>query len=107
MSGHTNSPNLPAKWSKNFALATTDIWDALFLYWLLVDCSEQEQTLRLPHKEEQSQRLALTEAVQARNERMVGVGQEEWNHACDRCCFIESNVHGESEFSKSVNPWTY
>ena len=87
------TPLLPAVYSKSLILDVQDIWDGLFLYWLLQDCQEQEEILELPH-DMPSQTKRLQPALQARNRHMVGPGQEEWNHACDLCCWINSLSDG-------------
>ena len=63
------------------------VWDAFFIYALLLDTNERNVPLDLDHNApDNAQRLRA--ALDARNERIVGPGQELWNHACDLCCEI-------------------
>ncbi|KAF8065382.1 hypothetical protein FPV67DRAFT_1419290 [Lyophyllum atratum] len=87
---HHRCPTLPARYSKSFHLTTQDTWNSLFLYWLLVDHTENDTTLQLPHNEA-SQALRLDAALEQRNLRMVGTGQEGWAHRCDACCHVSND----------------
>ena len=86
--------------SKSLVLDVDDVWDCLCLYWLLEDCEERDCVLELPH-DAPTQTKCLQPAMVARNNRMAGPGQEEWNHACDLCCWFETDEagkRGEIEF---------
>jgi hypothetical protein len=48
---------------------------------------ERNAVLELDHNAT-SQAHRLRPALEARNRQMVGPGQEEWNHACDLCCWV-------------------
>ena len=87
------TPHLPAAYSKSLVLDAEDVWSSLFLYWLLQDCEEQQTVLELEH-DSPSQAKRLQPALRLRNRRMVGPGQEEWNHACDLCCWIDTRSDG-------------
>ena len=64
-----------------------DVWNAFFTYSLCLDHHERQETMELPHSApSQAERLCVL--LEARNIRMAGTGQEEWNHACDLCCYI-------------------
>jgi len=94
---------LPAGHSKSFKLDTEDVWNSLFLYWLINDVFEQEgEVLQLPHNEK-SQARRLKPALHARNLRMVGPGQEQWSHVCDLCCWIDMLPDGKT-FSMLISP---
>jgi len=87
------SPSLPVAHSKSLTLDVDDVWDALCLHWLLDDCEERDCVLEIPH-DASSQAKCLQAAMMARNNRMAGPGQEEWNHACDLCCWFETDEEG-------------
>jgi hypothetical protein len=78
---------LPPVWDARLELDCRDVWNAFFLHALLLDHAEQGTVLQLPHNAP-SQDARFREALRARNFRMVGPGQEEWNHACDLCCWV-------------------
>ena len=59
------------------------VWNAFYLHALLLDCHRRGATLDLPHRCNQDQRFI--EAIDARNDAMVGTGQPMWAHACDEC----------------------
>ena len=86
-------PHLPAAYSKSLVLDTEDVWSSLFLYWLLQDCEERQTVLKLEH-DSPSQAKWLQPALHLQNRRMVGPGKEEWNHACDLCCWIDTRADG-------------
>ncbi|KAJ7587970.1 hypothetical protein C8J56DRAFT_940606 [Mycena floridula] len=66
------------------------IYEAFFVNALLRHHDRVGTTLSLPHRGNQSDRL--TAALQARNQLMVGTGQEMWAHACKGCMRL---YHGE------------
>lgn len=76
---------LPEAWEHNLDLSTETVWDAFFLNGLLLDFKERGDTLELAHNVH-DQATRLRPALEARTERMVGPGQELWNHACNVCC---------------------
>jgi hypothetical protein len=47
----------------------------------------QRCSLEVAHNAE-SQAARLRPALQARNMKMAGPGQEAWNHACELCCWV-------------------
>ena len=79
------TPSLPASFSKSLVLDVEDVWTALFLYWLLEN-SPSQFTHLLP-------------ALKNRNTHMVGPGQEEWNHACDPCCWVNTTPDGSQRLA--------
>lgn len=58
--------------------------DAFFLFALLRDHDEHGTLLVLQNDTNHS--IRLDGALRQRNMAMVGPGQEQWNHICDRCC---------------------
>ncbi|KAJ7075798.1 hypothetical protein B0H15DRAFT_791429, partial [Mycena belliarum] len=59
------------------------VWDAFFLHALLRDGTKHQVCLSVPHNETNVQRLNV--ALEARNTRMAGTGQDQWAHACRDC----------------------
>jgi len=90
---HSLSSSLPAAYSKKFVLDVENIWDGLCLSWLLEDADEREEVLVLIH-DAPTQAKRLQPAMQARNLRMAGPGQEAWNHVCELCCWIDTRSDG-------------
>jgi hypothetical protein len=90
---------VPAAFPTRLELDTKDVWNAFFLHSLLRDHAEQDTILEVQHNAS-SQAERLKPALQARNLRMVGPGQEHWNHACDLCCWVfeEDGVQCRSRF---------
>ncbi|EAU88688.2 hypothetical protein CC1G_01061 [Coprinopsis cinerea okayama7 len=74
-------------------LDAESVWDALFLFWLLEDSVENDTVLKLDHQAP-SQADRLNKGLYERNLRMVGTGQEHWNHACDLCSWIKKSEDG-------------
>lgn len=54
---------------------------------------ERNSILELQHNAS-SQAERLRPHLRSRNMRMVGPGQEQWNHVCDLCCWIEEDDDG-------------
>lgn len=85
---------LPASYPKRLDLDMATVWDSLFIYWLLNDARERDCALELLHNVPHAERL--NEALKERNLRMVGPGQEQWNHACDVCCWVDEQEDGST-----------
>jgi hypothetical protein len=85
--------SLPTVWATRLQLDCRDIWNGFFLNSLLIDCLERSTYLELPHNAP-SQEVRFRDALRARNLRMAGTGQDEWNHACDLCCWVEMGEDG-------------
>ncbi|KIJ45957.1 hypothetical protein M422DRAFT_778702 [Sphaerobolus stellatus SS14] len=83
-SGHRDLLIPPAAWRFTFKLDTDNISDAFYLYSLLLDHSRHGTYLRLSHHAANNTER-IEQAMEARNTRMTGPGQPEWNHACDGC----------------------
>jgi hypothetical protein len=75
-------------------LSVEDVWNGLFLYWLLQDAEESMEALELVH-DAPSQAKRLEPALRARNLRIAGPGQEAWNHVCDLCCWFDEQPNGQ------------
>jgi hypothetical protein len=68
------------------------VLDAFFYHAVLRDKYMRGEVLSVPHMI--MQRHRLDEALEERNRRMVGTGQEMWAHACDRCMKIIKGPDG-------------
>ena len=84
---------LPATFQTRLELDTRDVWNGFFLHSLILDHDERDEYLELIHNMP-SQAQRLQPQLAARNKRMAGPGQEEWSHACDRCCWILMDEDG-------------
>lgn len=88
---------MPTSWP-NLDMDVEDVYNSFFLYALLFDHHERGDIFELQHNAP-SQAERLRPALEARNFRMAGTGQEEWNHICDLCCYIYQDDTGRwSEF---------
>ncbi|KAJ7190873.1 hypothetical protein GGX14DRAFT_579467 [Mycena pura] len=92
---------LPANWPYTFEIDVEDVWNGFFLHNLLLDCTTRSEVLQLPHHAE-SQSERLRPALLARNLRMVGPGQDAWNHACDTCCWFDERDDGSTYVVRST-----
>ncbi|KAF7351601.1 hypothetical protein MSAN_01592600 [Mycena sanguinolenta] len=79
-------PLLPVDWV-SLKIGVEDVFNSFFLHALLLDHLERQDILQLRH-DAPSHAERLRPALEARNSRMAGTGQEEWNHYCDLCCCI-------------------
>ncbi|KAJ7135719.1 hypothetical protein C8R44DRAFT_848587 [Mycena epipterygia] len=79
-------PFLPTIWP-SLQMDVIDVYNSFFLHAILLDHHEREDFLELAH-DAPSQAERLRPALEARNIRMAGTGQDEWNHTCDLCCYI-------------------
>jgi hypothetical protein len=68
------------------------VLDAFFLHALLRDFDENNHQLSLPHTGLQRHRFDC--ALDQRNYRMAGTGQEMWAHACDKCMYTYQGDDG-------------
>ncbi|KAJ3520707.1 hypothetical protein NMY22_g12634 [Coprinellus aureogranulatus] len=90
---------LPEIHAKSLVLDVETLWNSLFLFWLIEDAADGEEVLEIPHDRDHS--LRLDDALNERNLRMAGTGQEEWSHACDLCCWIKNDGVHEPEVIRS------
>ncbi|KAI0052237.1 hypothetical protein FA95DRAFT_1580111 [Auriscalpium vulgare] len=84
---------LPFNWCAVFALNVKLVWNAFFLHSLLQDHMERRRPMELRH-DASSQGARLQPLLAERNRAMAGPGQDEWNHACDLCCWISEGENG-------------
>ncbi|CAK5266827.1 unnamed protein product [Mycena citricolor] len=80
-------PFLPADWPFATEIDVEHVWDAFYYHNLLLDHERRSSLLVVPNLVT-SQAERLRPALLERNRRMVGPGQDAWNHACDDCCAI-------------------
>lgn len=88
-SGISNVPNS----SRLSDLLHVDVvLDAFFLHGLLRDFDKNCCQLSVPHSG--LQRHRFDDALDKRNYRMAGTGQEMWAHACNKCMYIYQRDDG-------------
>ncbi|KAJ7196352.1 hypothetical protein GGX14DRAFT_673105, partial [Mycena pura] len=87
------APLLPTTWPVSFDMDVENVWDAFFLHNLILDRRAHSRVLQLLHNAP-SQSERLRPALRERNERMVGPGQDAWNHVCDTCCWFTIDENG-------------
>ena len=63
---------------------TDNIWDAFFIYSLILDHQRRGSVLSLPHNSG-THRDRYGAALQERNQRFNGHNRDEWNHVCEDC----------------------
>jgi len=98
---------LPDTWKFSFKLDTDIVSDGFYLYSLLLDCGRHGTILQLPQNSPTNIER-MREALEARNLRMVGTGQPEWNHACNLCTKVYKEEDGSSGMlSFLVTSYTY
>ncbi|KDR69492.1 hypothetical protein GALMADRAFT_77432, partial [Galerina marginata CBS 339.88] len=78
-----------------------DVWNAFYLHSLILDHLESGSTLQLRHHAV-SQARRLQPGLHIRNARTAGPGQEAWNHACNRCCYVYEGESGQQYQVSSV-----
>ncbi|KAJ7037282.1 hypothetical protein C8F04DRAFT_1257200 [Mycena alexandri] len=86
ISKHVLEPLMPTDWL-SLQMDVDNVYNSFFLHALLLDHHERDAIFELEHNAP-SQAERLRPALEARNIRMAGPGQEEWNHFCDLCCYI-------------------
>ncbi|KAL0057308.1 hypothetical protein AAF712_016055 [Marasmius tenuissimus] len=79
---------LPLNWPIALKITLEIVSDGFYIYALILDQHERGKTLLLDHGDQH--KLRLNKALQERNLRTAGTGQEAWNHACDGCCWVEN-----------------
>ncbi|KAF7968972.1 hypothetical protein HWV62_28773 [Athelia sp. TMB] len=87
-------------WNHSVELNAETVWDSFFLNGLLLDFKDRKDTLELDNNTV-DHATRLRPAIQARNERMVGPGQELWNHACEVCC-ASREIDGRVQMLRAV-----
>ncbi|KAF8054208.1 hypothetical protein FPV67DRAFT_1569119 [Lyophyllum atratum] len=101
LSNESVKPSLPAIWPTSLKLDVEDIWNGFYVHALILQHQESSSTLEFAH-DASSQAERLRPALQARNKKMAGPGQEAWNHACDLCCWVYTDENGVSYNVRSV-----
>ncbi|KAF7289811.1 hypothetical protein MIND_01355400 [Mycena indigotica] len=91
------TPLLPAEWGYAFDLDVEKVWSAFFLHALLLDA--ENSSLEVEHNT--VNKFRLTSALLARNQRMAGTGQAEWNHACEACTWYTNDEKGNPAVIRS------
>ncbi|KAF8583377.1 hypothetical protein K439DRAFT_1279272, partial [Ramaria rubella] len=89
---------LPCSWPINLHMDCENVWDAFFLQGLLGDHANRGSVLEL-HHHVNNNTDHLHPVLEARNERMAGPGQPQWNHACEKCTWVtlaEDGIHHRS-----------
>ena len=84
--------SVPAVWHVSLEMDVDHVWDGFYIYSLLLDHAERDAVLYLDHNAV-SQAKRIRPALQARNRRMRGTGQEEWSHACELCAWAYVDEH--------------
>ncbi|KAJ6461813.1 hypothetical protein C8R45DRAFT_1179095 [Mycena sanguinolenta] len=92
-------PYLPSDWL-SFQMDVDDVFNSFFLNALLLDHNERNVIFELRH-DAPSQAERLRPALEARNVRMAGPGQEGWNHVCSLCCYMYQDEEGRWLFLRS------
>ncbi|KAI0077530.1 hypothetical protein K474DRAFT_1684282 [Panus rudis PR-1116 ss-1] len=92
----------PLHWTiSNHHLDGPMVADAFFLYALLRDHYEHTAApFVLRNDTDHDTRIEL--ALRARNQSMVGPGQEEWSHICNRCCEIKTGADAQTYIMRAV-----
>jgi len=90
---------IPDGWlPSSLRLQDTHVLNLFFLYSLLLDHAERKELLVLEHNVS-TQKDRLRPALQNRNERMKGTGQEEYTHACSGCFLVSKDENGQKSVS--------
>lgn len=89
-----NSTTLESEWPYSLEMTGDLAMNGFLLYSLLLDKAEHQACLELPH-DCPTQRDRLAFVLAERNKLMEGIGQEEWNHACDLCFVVRQAEDGQ------------
>ncbi|PBK61320.1 hypothetical protein ARMSODRAFT_897040, partial [Armillaria solidipes] len=85
--------NVPNNFVLNNKLTAELVYEAFFLHGLLLDAYNRGASLSLPNSGEQRDRM--DKALEERNKRMVGTGQEFWAHRCKVCMQLFEGPDGK------------
>lgn len=85
--------NVPNNLKYHDVMTGEMVYDAFFLHGLLLDHFNGHSRLSGPHRGLQRDRL--TAALEERNIRMVGTGQEHWAHRCKICMHLFRGEDGK------------
>ncbi|KAF8580189.1 hypothetical protein K439DRAFT_1267774, partial [Ramaria rubella] len=78
------SDALPLAFPTRFVINGKDVWEAFTINALMEWHRDHGTLLQVPHRAAEPH-ICWYDAVQARNQAMVGPGQPAWNHACNVC----------------------
>ncbi|KAF7307585.1 hypothetical protein MIND_00553400 [Mycena indigotica] len=92
---------LPADWRVGFEMDVKAVSNSFFLHSLLLDNQRRGTILELPHQAS-SPAERLRPALEQRNLRMAGTGQDEWNHGCTTCCWFDKRDDGTMTVVRST-----
>lgn len=84
---------MPNNFVLNNKLTAELVYEAFFLHGLILDAYNRGVSLTLPNGSEQRDRL--DRALEERNKRMVGTGQEFWAHRCQVCMQLFQGADGK------------
>lgn len=79
-------------WQFGLKLTANHIWDAFVIKSLLEDHDRQGTLLQVDHSGDQNMRFQA--AMEARNKRIILLGQDEVPHYCDRCMRVWEDDDG-------------
>ncbi|KAF8581765.1 hypothetical protein K439DRAFT_1274843, partial [Ramaria rubella] len=94
---------LPSEWQPMLTCYYDDIWDSFFTYSLLLDSHTHAEVLELPHWRG-TQADQLCPALEAQNERMMGIRMEQWNHGCNKCTRVFDGADGQKHRLSTLLP---
>ncbi|KAJ6492700.1 hypothetical protein C8R47DRAFT_1269993 [Mycena vitilis] len=80
-------------WQFGLKLTPNHIWDGFVIKSLLDDCQRHATVLQVDHGGDQNIRFQA--AMEARNRRIVLLGQDEVPHYCDRCMRVWEDEDGK------------
>ncbi|KAK0433594.1 hypothetical protein EV421DRAFT_1718445, partial [Armillaria borealis] len=89
----TPATNVPNNFVLNNKLTAELVYEAFFLHGLILDAYNRGVSLTLPNGGEQRDRM--DRALEERNKRMVGMGQEFWAHRCKICMQLFQGSDGK------------
>lgn len=82
----------------NTEMTSDHVWDAFFIYGLILEASRSDERLSLPNKDTQHHdRYAA--ALQLRNNKYQGPSRPGWNHCCNLCARIVNRAEGRGKWS--------
>jgi len=87
-------------WKFGAKLATEHVWDGFVILSLLRDHDRRDLCMQVPHTG--SQRDRFTQLMEERNAWIIGEGQDEVSHYCDKCMRVY--VGSDGQFSELQTP---
>ncbi|PBK83279.1 hypothetical protein ARMGADRAFT_945016, partial [Armillaria gallica] len=89
----TPATQVPNNFRYHQTLDMQTVYEAFFLHAVLLDAYNRHEPLELPHAG--PQRDHLVAALDSRNKRMIGTGQEFWAHRCKKCMHLIQGPDGK------------